>query len=103
MVSDPQKVISLRTKGADAKTSIYTNTLHHLINASTSQLAMVIFGEHQFDIILDETAIDYKIDVKLEGSLRDMDMVKKQLNANGFDIIRGEKQMKVLIISDPVM
>jgi len=102
VVTDPTRVAALKTKGGDPKTSIYTNSVSHLINASAFDVIDIIFGEHQGEIFFDKTGIDYKMDIKLEGSLRDMNVVKRELNKNGFDIIQEEKNMKVLVISDPV-
>lgn len=102
VVTDLNRVAGLKTKGADAKTAVYSGSLNHLINASSFDLMILIFGEHQLETFFDQTGINYKIDIKLEGSMSDINVVKRELNKNGFDIIQEEKEMKVLVIRDSV-
>lgn len=101
VVSDPNQVASLKTQGGDPKTSVYTDSFSQLINASAFDVISMIFGEHQFDFFFDKTGIDYKMDIKFEGSMRDMNTVKRELNKNGFDLVKEDRNMKVLVISDP--
>jgi hypothetical protein len=102
VITDPSRVATLKTKDGDPKTGIYTDSVSHLINASAFDVIDLLFGKHQFEVFLDKTGIDYKIDIKLEGPLRDLNVVKRELNKNGLDLLHEEKNMKVLVISDPV-
>ena len=48
----------------------------------------------------DETGITGKIDFKMDALMTDLEQVKKELQKNGLDLVKGEKEMKVLVIRD---
>jgi hypothetical protein len=50
--------------------------------------------------LYDETGITDNIDITMDCIMTEMDQVKKGLHANGLDLIQGEKEMKVLVISE---
>lgn len=50
--------------------------------------------------ILDGTNISYNIDIDFEAAKTDFDDVRKALQKNGLDLVKGEKEMKVLVIRD---
>jgi hypothetical protein len=52
------------------------------------------------DALVDETGIQYNIDIAINASMTDFTEVRTELNKNGFDIIKGVRDMKVLIITD---
>lgn len=49
---------------------------------------------------IDKTGLVGNIDIRLDADMTNMDDVRKALQKNGLDLIRGRKKMKVLIISD---
>src|SRR5882724_1330358 len=51
--------------------------------------------------ILDETGINEPIDITVEWFKNDYNSVRKALQKNGLDLVKGEKEMKVLVIQDP--
>ena len=51
--------------------------------------------------IIDETGIRGNIDITIDALMFDLDDVKSALQKNGLDLIKGEKEMKVLVIRDP--
>jgi thiol-disulfide isomerase/thioredoxin len=54
--------------------------------------------------IINSTNINYNIDISLTDiSMIDFEEVKKALNKNGFDLVKGEIEMKTLIITDPAL
>lgn len=65
-------------------------------------LLAIIWGLHQKEPpFIDATGITSNIDISLEGALTDLNELKKSLNKNGLDLIKGERQMKVIVIRDP--
>jgi len=52
------------------------------------------------DIYLNETRITENIDITLDCILSDLDDLRAALRANGLDLIKGEKEMKVLVIRE---
>jgi thiol-disulfide isomerase/thioredoxin len=58
-------------------------------------------GDHsESGPIIDETGIEGKIDVRMEFKPNDFNSVVQSLRENGFDLIQGEKDIKVLVITD---
>ncbi len=51
--------------------------------------------------LLDETGITGNIDISFEALMTDWADVKKSLQLQGLDIVKGEKKMKVIVIKDP--
>jgi hypothetical protein len=102
VVTDPVRVAALKSKGGDPKTSVFDGTQYHMINTSAFDLMRALFGD-RLDTYFNKTGIDFKIDIKLEGSMTDMKEAKRELNKNGFDIVKEEKDMKVLVIRDSVL
>ncbi|HEY0667084.1 MAG TPA: redoxin domain-containing protein [Sphingobacteriaceae bacterium] len=49
---------------------------------------------------LDETGLNCNINIKIEAKLQDPEDFRKALQKYGLDLIRGEKEMKVLVIRD---
>jgi thiol-disulfide isomerase/thioredoxin len=57
-------------------------------------------GQHL--ILFNDTGIEGNIDIDLSNCLMsDMNSLKKNLQANGLDLIKGEKEMKVIVVRDP--
>lgn len=50
--------------------------------------------------ILDETGIDYPIEITVEGITTSLEDTARGLRNSGFDLVRGEKNFKVLVIRD---
>ncbi|SIO53658.1 TlpA family protein disulfide reductase [Chitinophaga niabensis] len=50
--------------------------------------------------VFDETNLTGEIDINITAFMSDFDQVRKELRKNGLDIIKKEKEMKVLVISD---
>jgi hypothetical protein len=50
---------------------------------------------------IDETGINENIDLTIHALVTDFDEIKASLNENGLDLVKGEKEMKVIVIRDP--
>lgn len=53
-------------------------------------------------LIIDETGINFNIDIRMDADMTDFDQVIKALNAYGMDIKKGMKEMQVIVIHDPI-
>jgi peroxiredoxin len=74
-------------------------------NASMGNLVECISGHNPGhdklrDIYLDETGIIGNIDITMDCIMSDLDDVRRALQANGLDLVKGEKEMHVLVIRD---
>jgi thiol-disulfide isomerase/thioredoxin len=90
----------IRTKGGEPQwTGSFSNFT--LQNQPVSSLLVEIWGFHQKEFtILDETSINYNIDLKIDAVMSDMHDIQKALQKNGLDIVMGEKEMKVIVVRD---
>ncbi|MBB5440862.1 thiol-disulfide isomerase/thioredoxin [Pedobacter sp. AK017] len=51
-------------------------------------------------VFVDETNSKVKIDINLRCKMDNLEDVKRALSENGFDLVKGEKEMKVVVIKD---
>ncbi|WP_299672841.1 TlpA disulfide reductase family protein [uncultured Polaribacter sp.] len=71
-------------------------------NGTISQVINLISSYYQRGApFIDETGIDFRIDFELEAILTDFEDVKRGLQKSGLDLVKGEKEMKVVVIRDP--
>jgi hypothetical protein len=76
-------------------------TYQVLVNQPISVLISVIWGQNQDEPpIIDQTGIKDNIDITIDAFMGDMSELKRALQKQGLDLIRREKEMKVIIISD---
>ena len=90
----------LRTKG---DTPEWKSTFNGVTfqNQPVNSLLVEIWSYFQHEpVFIDETGIDYNIDLKINAVMADMNDIRKELRKNGLDLEKGEKQMKVIVISD---
>jgi thiol-disulfide isomerase/thioredoxin len=98
--NDSQK---LRTKGG---TNVHDrlgryigiNLQNFPVDALVKYLAYNVRGRDSGGPIIDETRIDYNIDIKVMGGT--IEEFRKSLRKSGLDLVKGEKEMKVLVIKD---
>jgi len=74
-------------------------------NCSISDLVDCVRGhdpgrDPMSNIYLDETGFAGNIDITLDCIMSDLDDVRRALQAYGLDLVKGEKSMKVLVISN---
>ena len=70
-------------------------------NQPMKSLLVSIWGFHQYEpIFFDETGIDYNIDLDIDTVFTDLNDVKRALQKNGLDLVKGEKEMKVIVVRD---
>jgi thiol-disulfide isomerase/thioredoxin len=86
-------------KGANIKTGFSAEGL------AFKELLNYIRYSNQSEVILDESGITGEIDIDMNCEacvLTDILDVKKELQANGLDLLRVERDMKVLVVRDPL-
>ncbi|TKC04216.1 TlpA family protein disulfide reductase [Pedobacter frigoris] len=92
----------IQTKGGETKRiSLGRYKGINIQNSPISILIEYFFGVPGFNIrmpFVDETNIDYNIDIELQGG--NLEEIRRSLRKNGLDLVEGEKDMKVLVISD---
>jgi thiol-disulfide isomerase/thioredoxin len=90
----------LRTKGGDPQWAGDFSGFR-FINQPMHSLLLEIWSFHQRDgVFLDDTGIDYNIDIKFDAILTDISDIKRELQKHDLDLVRGEKEMKVIVIRD---
>ncbi len=117
IISDNEKVEKLRTKGEKLPSISYKSknmyqgfsckdcafeSLVQNISNVTIRASMYNFNPDIYVPFIDETGINYRIDISLgeDVYMKDFNEVRKALNKNGLDIISGEKEMKVIVVTD---
>lgn len=105
IITDPKKAAKLRTKtkpGADLCVgSTGDVTGYSLVNYTMPYLVQAISSFFPFDPpYVDETGIDYNVDIVLDAYMLSKEEVLKELRRNGLDLVKGERPMKVIVIRD---
>jgi alkyl hydroperoxide reductase subunit AhpC len=101
LVANSGSMQKIKTKGSPYN---YTGDFSSIVltNVSISQLLRTIWGFHQSEPpFIDRTGIDTNIDITLNCLMTDFDDLRTALKRNGLDLVRGEKEMKVIVIRDP--
>ncbi|NAY91423.1 redoxin domain-containing protein [Muricauda sp. JGD-17] len=79
-----------------------SHTFSELTNAPVSNIVRILWAYHQTEPpFVDETNIKGNIDIRLNAIHTDLMDLRRALNENGLDIVRGQKKMKVIIIDEP--
>ncbi len=74
-------------------------------NINTGLIARLIESYHQplsknDPVFLDRTALGYNLDIDLDAAMADWNDLLKALRKNGLDLVKGEVDLKVLVIKD---
>jgi thiol-disulfide isomerase/thioredoxin len=92
----------LKTKGAPTAEKGYFLTGFELINRPVSRLIYSLWAMNQTGPpFFDETGISGNIDLKMEKGSFDFNDALKELRKNGLDLVKGEKEMKVIVVRNP--
>lgn len=90
---------NLRTKGGTPMITANFNS-YVMVNEPSKYLNSM-FYMHQNDwLFIDETGIDYNMDINMQCIFNDLDDIRRELNKNGLDLVKGEKEMNVIVIRD---
>lgn len=92
----------LRTSGGAKSDEGNGITSFKIVNQPVSRLIKFLWGYNQKKPpFIDETGIDYHIDITMEGILTDFEYVKTELEKQGLFLTLSKKEMFVVVISDP--
>jgi thiol-disulfide isomerase/thioredoxin len=90
----------LTTKGGNSVDKT-THFAIHYKNMPVKALIWQLWGHNQDSPpFVDETGIAGNIDIDFDANLMNFDEFKKGLNKCGLDLIKGEREMKVIVIRD---
>ncbi len=106
IIAQPGAIEKLHSKGG--KTScheLYFKMGWTIRNCPINYLVDEIRGndpgrDPQTEVYLDETGITDNVDITLDCIMSDLSDIKKALQANGLDLVKGEKEMAVIVIRD---
>jgi len=63
------------------------------------ELKNIVYGKHFADLI-DETGIDYPIDISLDADMHNGDQVREELKKYGLDLRTEEREVGMIVVSD---
>jgi thiol-disulfide isomerase/thioredoxin len=100
LVADSDKVRLLKSKGGNPEYNADFTSLS-MTNLPFLYVLAIIWGSNQReDVFIDETGIDFNIDLKMNCIWLDLNDIKRELIKNGFDLVKAEKEMKVIVVRD---
>jgi len=106
LIAQPEAKDKLRTKGKGAYAKELSPSIGWIMsNHSMGGLMDCIRRNNPgrdrlTNIYLDETGINSNIDITLDCIMNDLDDLRKALKTNGLDLVKGEKEMQVVVIRD---
>jgi len=93
--------VSLKSKGQQIEMDDSPKQIR-LKNGSIEQLLLGIGAYHQDQTpFIDETGIDYPIDIQVDALLDNLPEVQQALRKNGLELSKKKRPMKVIVIRDP--
>ena len=105
VIIDTARASKLRSKGGDGKLKnvlIYQKFGGRNVSmAKCKDWVEYMSGlDAKPEALVDETGITYNIDITIEGLKGNLPSVNECLKRNGLEIVRGTRQMKVLVVRD---
>jgi len=103
----------LKTKGASPYSANITDTGNNdgdgglagffMVNYPLRALKDVLlkFVNKQNLPLIDETGINYNIDIRMDALMTDLNQINRELNKYGLTVTKAPRKMKVLVITDP--
>lgn len=103
LVANPHKVEKLRSVHdkfwiSPGSTAAGFEARH--ISVNRFLLLLTEYVGDDMPLLVDETGIDYAIDVKIDADLTNREQVMRELHKLGLDIVKAEKIMRVIVIRD---
>lgn len=90
----------LKTKGNTQEIS-GSHAGYHFINITIRDLIFAIWRYHQQEPpFIDETEINFNIDIKVDALMTDLEDIRRVLRSQGLDLIKSEKVMPAIVIRD---
>jgi hypothetical protein len=100
ITADPGAWEKLRAKGDSTYKTVYPNRGVSAKNYALGSLIRLIWADNQSEPpFIDETGFPGNIDITIDCLMTDLKEVDEALKKSGLHLIRGEKEMNVLVIS----
>jgi len=100
VVSDPQKVALLKTKHTGIKSEYYFNSVL-ITNCPITRLFRITGKLDDPAPWVDLTGIKENIDISFSADMLDINAVRKALHEKGLDLVKGVRDMQVVVIRNP--
>lgn len=101
LVASEEAKLKLKTKGEKFYFQENKHAGFSAKNYPIKNLLGYLWGYNQSQPpFVDETGIEGNIDIAINALLTDFNDFKRGLNENGLNLVKGEKDMKVLVITD---
>lgn len=94
----------LISKGAE--TAYRGDYIHEvdLVNVPMAELIRTMWSFYQVGPpFVDETGIKQHIDIRLTGTLTNFEAFRQALSVHGLELMKSKKEMKVIVIRDPIL
>ncbi|MBS1682215.1 MAG: redoxin domain-containing protein [Bacteroidetes bacterium] len=106
LIAKPGAANKLKTKGEKKFFTPGTNvTGYKIVNWPRQyligSLSFYLKERYRGDVFVDETGVSGNIDFTFEADMTDIQDIRKNLQKQGLDLVRGEKELKVIVIRDP--
>lgn len=73
-----------------------------LKNVSINELLAVIYSYHQLEApFVNESGIEYNIDINVDALMVNLEDIRKSLQKNGLDLVKSQRKMQVIVIRNP--
>ncbi|HEV3224162.1 MAG TPA: TlpA disulfide reductase family protein [Puia sp.] len=95
-------LVSLRSIGSIKKDSSSAVEIQIKNGSLEEVLLMIACYQNGETAFIDDTGIDYPVDIQLNALLKDLSDVQQAFRKIGLDLIKSKKQMKVIVIRDHV-
>jgi thiol-disulfide isomerase/thioredoxin len=101
LIADKNVIQKFKSKGGTPKLDGDGLSGQVFINQPISAVISILWGQNQNEPpIFDETGLDFNVDLTIDAILHELGDVKNSLRKSGLDLVKGEKKMKVIVISD---
>jgi thiol-disulfide isomerase/thioredoxin len=87
-------------EGIDVKNFSMKDLTKMITMLTIGEISKKNAGSYLEEVLIDETGIDYKIDIKIEALMTDINEVRPELQKNGLDLVKGDRVMKVLVLKE---
>jgi len=106
LVANPGAIERLKTKGNKKFTTPGTHAAGFTLTNWPSEILIEELGfylkeRYRGELFVDDTGLTGNIDFTIEADMTNLEDIRKELQRQGMDLVKGEKVMKALIIRDP--
>jgi thiol-disulfide isomerase/thioredoxin len=105
LVAKPGAADKLRTKGGERYDSPGSHIAGYTMRNWPPEyligsLSFYLKERYNGEVFIDETGVTDYIDISLNADMTDLEDIRKELKKQGLDLVKGTKEMKVIVIKD---